>query len=211
MKKLVLTTLITGALAGSVFAQGSVAFTAATSRPIQYTVDGTTKISVPAGTTAQVGTFGTLNVAVYSASVGTLLPTFSATSAGSLSAAWTESTSVLHKTGPSAGAGAANFTLGTGADTSAQIIILGWTGTATTWADALTSATMIGWTGSQLSTGSLSWNNTISVLPNPPAVITTGALGYNGLVLAAVPEPSTFALAGLGIASLLIFRRRNSK
>jgi hypothetical protein len=34
--------------------------------------------------------------------------------------------------------------------------------------------------------------------------------GFNGLVLeaVAVPEPSTFALAGLGAAALMIFRRR---
>lgn len=31
---------------------------------------------------------------------------------------------------------------------------------------------------------------------------------FNNLTLTAVPEPSTFALAGLGLASLLIFRRR---
>ena len=31
----------------------------------------------------------------------------------------------------------------------------------------------------------------------------------NGFAVSAVPEPSTFALAGLGLAGLLIFRRRN--
>jgi hypothetical protein len=35
----------------------------------------------------------------------------------------------------------------------------------------------------------------------------TGAF-MNGFSVTAVPEPSTFALAGLGLASLLIFRRR---
>ena len=36
-----------------------------------------------------------------------------------------------------------------------------------------------------------------------------GATGFGAIeVYATVPEPSMFALAGLGIASLLIFRRR---
>ena len=35
-----------------------------------------------------------------------------------------------------------------------------------------------------------------------------GGTTYSSFTVAAVPEPSTFALAGLGLASLLIFRRR---
>jgi hypothetical protein len=41
--------------------------------------------------------------------------------------------------------------------------------------------------------------------PTPP----TGFTGMPSVTLIAVPEPATFALAGLGIASLLAFRRRS--
>ncbi len=34
--------------------------------------------------------------------------------------------------------------------------------------------------------------------------------GMPSVVLTTVPEPTTFAIAGLGIASLLAFRRRNA-
>jgi len=40
--------------------------------------------------------------------------------------------------------------------------------------------------------------------PNPPGPLT----GLTSITLNGVPEPSTFALAGLGAAALLIFRRR---
>jgi len=48
-----------------------------------------------------------------------------------------------------------------------------------------------------------------SISPNPPPSDMTwnGGMSQN-LVMLPVPEPSTFALAGLGAAALLIFRRR---
>lgn len=50
----------------------------------------------------------------------------------------------------------------------------------------------------------LPFSNPVAQLPNaPPDFVAMPAL-----VLSAVPEPSTFALAGLGAAALLIFRRR---
>jgi hypothetical protein len=46
-------------------------------------------------------------------------------------------------------------------------------------------------------------------LATPPATPTSlTPLNGQNLVLVPVPEPSTFALAGLGAAALLIFRRR---
>lgn len=47
------------------------------------------------------------------------------------------------------------------------------------------------------------WNSTVGGTSTPPNI--TGAQSFN---LYFVPEPSTFALAGLGAAALLIFRRR---
>jgi hypothetical protein len=44
--------------------------------------------------------------------------------------------------------------------------------------------------------------------PPGTAAVITGAGQFGGLTVNAVPEPSTLALAGLGAAALLIFRRR---
>jgi hypothetical protein len=41
--------------------------------------------------------------------------------------------------------------------------------------------------------------------PNPPTV--GSAAGWIGFAITPVPEPSTWALAGLGVAGLLVFRR----
>jgi hypothetical protein len=51
------------------------------------------------------------------------------------------------------------------------------------------------------------WTESAAITPIAnPANLGTGGLGLT--VFAVVPEPSTFALAGLGAAALLIFRRR---
>jgi len=69
-----------------------------------------------------------------------------------------------------------------------------WTGTATSYA---TAAGLIGNTGifSQATGGSP---------PVPPAPLT----GMPSVVMTPVPEPAICTLVGLGLASLLIFRRR---
>jgi len=51
---------------------------------------------------------------------------------------------------------------------------------------------------------SAAFSQSAAVTPNAPAVINMPGFA----VIGAVPEPSTFALAGLGLAGLLIFRRR---
>ena len=99
MKTLLVTTLIAGALVGNVFAQVSVELTSGDHdlNPfVYYSTDGSTKTAFPVGNPASYGTFGTLNIAVYYASVGTPSP-FSPISTGTLGLAWTESDNVLHR------------------------------------------------------------------------------------------------------------------
>jgi hypothetical protein len=218
MKKLLLTTLIASALAASVFAQGTVTFSASSTHGlIQCLTDGTTLtpvasagISIP----ATIGAFGQLNLAVYSAALGTPAP-FTATTASLLPAAWVEATPVSGVIFPLAGNTlATTFTLGNvAAGGSGEVMLVGWTGTATDWNTAWASGTgLFGWTGSTLSGGALEWLNATgnpgASPPITPVAFTYGATGFNGLVLPIIPEPSTFALAGLGAAALLIFRRR---
>jgi hypothetical protein len=95
-------------------------------------------------------------------------------------------------------------------------MVLGWTGAYGDWNSAFAAnmanpgSLLLGWTGSTLSGGALDWDNLVSTPPEVPFLLTQGSYGYNGLVLevVAVPEPSIFALAGLGAAALLLFRRR---
>lgn len=46
------------------------------------------------------------------------------------------------------------------------------------------------------------------VAPDAATIPTLADTTYAGFTVAIIPEPSTFALAGLGLAGLLIFRRR---
>ena len=83
MKKLLLTTLITGALAGSVFGQGAISV--AGGHGYYSTVQGaTTGTAVPIGNPASAGTWGLINYAVvYSTDATAGL--FSATTASAMS------------------------------------------------------------------------------------------------------------------------------
>jgi hypothetical protein len=55
-----------------------------------------------------------------------------------------------------------------------------------------------------MNTGTSAFQNLDSTAPPTPAQFTS----FPSFTVGAVPEPSTFALAGLGVASLLLFRRR---
>lgn len=85
-----------------------------------------------------------------------------------------------------------------GVTTSAEYVILGWTGTYGTFDEAFAAGAMV----------NVSAKATTALEPNslvpPPSLSAT----FTGLTLQPIPEPSVFALAGLGAAALLIFRRR---
>lgn len=88
-------------------------------------------------------------------------------------------------------------TIAGAAGTTAFFVIEAWSNPQfTSYAQAFAANDFVGRT--------LAFANPVSQLPNaPPDFVAMPAL-----VLSAVPEPSTFALAGLGAAALLIFRRR---
>jgi hypothetical protein len=77
---------------------------------------------------------------------------------------------------------------------------------------------VIGWAASfganpnaaALGSGALGWSNPINEVlgsSGSPGVAMNNA-GMTGFVVNPVPEPATFALAGIGAAAMLIFRRR---
>jgi len=84
----------------------------------------------------------------------------------------------------------------------AALVVRGWTGGSLTWA------------GRDLVTGQDGYSSifTLAALGNPTTVPpgTPASINpaFTGLTLAPVPEPSSMVLAGLGAASLLLFRRR---
>jgi len=80
-----------------------------------------------------------------------------------------------------------------------------WTGSYSTYAAAL-AASQGGVAGAYAGASSV-FSAAIAASPAPPADIS--GVGIINLTAAAVPEPSTLAMAGVGLASMLMFRRRN--
>lgn len=85
---------------------------------------------------------------------------------------------------------------------AAALVVRGWLGTAPTWADAVNQGAPTGW--SPIFTIPATGDPT--ALP-PGLSVAVNTVFPAGMVIA-VPEPTSMALAGLGAAALLIFRRR---
>jgi len=215
MKKILVTTLVASALVVSAFAQGTVTFSAAKGS-LQYTLDGTTLNTVPTTASGGIPGYTGFNVALYAAPKGNTLslvnglPDFTANG-------WMLASPILKTVAPFAGQMANNVVTipavlsgATGGNT-VQLEVVAWTGSATSFEAAVAAGgnQLFGYSGGGKSGGALTWQQATGTTDPPSTVfVTAGAAGFNGLVLAPVPEPSTFALAGLGAAALLIFRRR---
>jgi len=224
MKKNLLIAALVGGLAASSFAQGVVTLSASSAHGVFYTTDGVTLVKTPASPTASVPGFGNVHVAIYSASNGTALPTSGSNpflgAIPAFNASWfIQADAPLTAIGGSPGQIAsttinlANSNPPGGPNSVQQLEVVAWTGNFTSFTAALagaTATTMLGWQGSLLIPGgsafTLSFATGDGVTSSP--IVTTGAAGFNGLVLAPVPEPGTMLLGGLGAAALLLFRRR---
>ena len=210
MKKILVTTLVACALVSSALAQGTVTFLAPIGG-IKYTTDGTTMTAFPAGNPATLANYGQLNIAAYyHSTVGTTISMIGGVPDLTATAGWKLAGPIVSQIAPLAGGVPAKVltTTDTAANAPVQMEIVAWTGSAASFnAAALAGGNvLLAWTGDAKSGGLLGWNQATGGGTAPPASLTAGA--FNGLVLAPIPEPSTFALAGLGAAALLIFRRR---
>jgi hypothetical protein len=102
---------------------------------------------------------------------------------------------------------AANFSYGqfqlagSSAGTAYSIVVIGWDSASGLTAILNGSIAAIGWSNP------FNYTTGASTLDPNGQTLFTGA-GMNQFGVAPVPEPTTLALAGLGAASMLIFRRR---
>jgi hypothetical protein len=219
MKKTILTTLITGALAASVFAQGDVSFKGGTAIAFKFSTDGITALTPTKDTASPVdavaGSFGVITVDVFAAAPGTSLA--GDTTASSLVAALTGAGTpwALASGTPSAagylGSGVYNTATVTlnniTPGNNAELEVIAFTGT-------LANPTLFGFSGETFNSaqeGALGFVNSTGGVGTPPslaAALVTGSGGFDGITLETVPEPTTMALGGLGAAALLLFRRR---
>jgi hypothetical protein len=89
----------------------------------------------------------------------------------------------------------------------AEYFLIGWTGSATT-----ADAALAGWYAGQNAFGQSAIATTATgdptAIPVPGFPVSLRPT-FAGMVIVWTPEPSTSALAGLGLAALLVFRRRN--
>jgi len=223
MKKTIVTILASAATAAAVYGQGQInwAPSAANGGVVSYSLDNATSTGVPIGNPAQVPTYGALHVDFFYAPAGTVLALGGPVNTPLFTTAWTDVGVNLQQT--KVGAGRMSATVALPVDNGQdQLEVVGWTGTATSWAAELASpgGTLLGFSGEAFAGGTagpLGWTQALgdpnATPPGTPAALTVGAAGYGGanaagLVLETVPEPTTLALGGLGVASLLLFRRR---
>jgi len=185
--------------ATSALGQGILTFANNTGLVKQWTsAADSTLISVPKG-----GGF----VQLFWAAGGTAYTPWTASLSGSQWAAantgWTLGSAVGFTT-PAAGKfNGGNLTLSPLANIGAGIdyVVVGWSGAAANFDAAIAAGGMVNVSDkfhSSVGDGS-------AVPPGAPVSI---AGTFTGMTLQPVPEPSTLALAGLGAAALLIFRRR---
>lgn len=80
--------------------------------------------------------------------------------------------------------------------------VVAWQGTQNTWAEAYQA-----WKAGQINAG---FSNPIlsGTTTGPTDLAVPSLIGLTSFSIVPIPEPSSFALAGLGAAALLIFRRR---
>jgi len=97
------------------------------------------------------------------------------------------------------------------AGAQSDYLLLGWTGNFTSFDEALASAKQVG-SLTFMGMSGIALTSTGDPTATPPGGAVSLKTTFAGMTLAPVvviPEPTSFALAGLGLAALLVFRRRS--
>ena len=212
MKKLLGILAISALLASSAFAQGLVGFINNTAGLVRQWTSATDPalMSVPAGggmvdlLTAPAGTAFNALGSLSGLGFGLTYPTLAAFLGAN--PGW-QSVATVGFTTPAAGRFNGSTVTLQGAITggaNAEYVLVGWTGSATSLDAAITAKAFIG-SGPMLTTTTGSGGTP----PIAPTLLSATFTGMTLAPLATVPEPATFALAGLGLAALVAFRRRS--
>jgi hypothetical protein len=202
MKKLILSvTAITGVSLGA-FGQGAITFDASanTSTSVSATSGGLVFIGGVLDTTTDINAellYSSTAGGTYSPVVTLLLSSSASPTGGTLGQTIGASGDI---TGVGSGAlldlSGQTYVLPIASTVTAYFEVEGWVGTSSSYANA---------TGAKGTTAPFS-----EVLSSTfPPLQTIGNMPALNLVTTVVPEPSTLAMAGVGLASMLIFRRRN--
>lgn len=209
MKQFLTKTVLAFCLVASASAQEFLTFTAGTTRRIQFSPDGVTVVPLAVGNPAQVPGFGMLNIAFYSAPSGTVLSMVAGIP--DLSSWFVQTSAPIHRIGPIPG-----IVPGTAMTLSpnvgvpggyVQVEAVGWSGNYSDFMSAAQSGnSVLAWSGSAFSGGALGWTQRTGTATLPQVTV-TGAGGFNGLVFAPAPEPSTMVLGGLGALAMMVVRR----
>jgi len=235
MKKLVLTTVCTVAMAGAAFAQGTVHWDTIGAGGYTAQTNSTTYSPLFGGGSAVGGTIGnTFTAAVapgaydwellylggaQQGSAPTTLSALAAWADAGLSAVQTASAGRL---GPLAAQSTTAATVPWPSGTSDNIMLVGWSANlGATW--GAVSNMLANWSTDQIANAYIGLSVPGYINPNagnPGAVIFGGGVNANGtpiqstltqlylIPLTVVPEPTTLALAGLGGLGLMLFRRQ---
>jgi hypothetical protein len=121
-------------------------------------------------------------------------------------AGWTALAGTIKSLSPAGRFNAGTFTIN-GIAPGAVVggLVRGWTGAFATYAEAIAGGAMIGYSAPfTVDTG----DPTTTPPGTAGAIFNSTAAPFTGLTVSLVPEPSSMVLAGLGAASLLLFRRR---
>lgn len=202
MKKILVTILVTGALSVASYGQGTISFAnnASSLVRIQTSPTDSTLINMPAGggyVQLLWAPIGTVDLGAFTAVTG------SGVSGGNNS---TLNGIADYHGAPGRFNGGTVTVPGITPGGGVALVVRAWTGSAASYDEAVNEggAVQVGY--SSIFTLTATGNPVIVPPGTPPSLFS--APGFTGVTLAYVPEPTSMALAGLGAAALLIFRRR---
>jgi hypothetical protein len=200
MKKLILSVAAIGALSVPAFAQGIYFADNSTTESYDTTIAGVPNTTQDLNLELLVGSSSST---VTTPVVTLLLNSPGTPSSGALGGTYSGNGDVLANGNLIYDNSGEEYLLTAFAGATAYFQIEAWTGSATSYAAALAQS-------GQYAGESSIFSEVLPAVANPaPAANDISNFGVVNLTATVVPEPSTLAMSGVGLASMLIFRRKN--